>query len=425
MKDVEIIGMLKSYVSKSLVGMGALKGANCQIESIAEVTGGQKITFLWIDTNNVSHRSELTVPNGADGVGIANIEKTSTAGLVDTYTITLTDSSTYTFTVTNGAKGDTGDGIARVEKTGTEGLVDTYTITMTSGATATFTVTNGAKGDPGDDGFSPTIVEDPDNTDEIYKLDITDVNGTIVTPNLKGGGSGGTTNYNALNNLPQINSVTLTGNKGLTDLGIDIPTKTSDLTNDSNFVTDSELGTELADYTPTTQLTTLLADKVDKVSGKGLSTNDYSDADKAIVDSVTSDLAGKVDKETGKGLSTNDFTTALKNKLDGIESGAEVNVIEEIQVNGTALTPSGKAVNIELGINDLTDVDTTGVTDGQVLAYNSTTGEFEPATPTSGGVTSIAVNGVSQIISSGAVDLDVATNLITEAQWTQIQALLT
>lgn len=30
----------------------------------------------------------------------------------------------------------------------------------------------------------------------------------------------------------------------------------------------------------------------------------------------------KVDKETGKGLSTNDFTTILKDKLDGIEEGA-------------------------------------------------------------------------------------------------------
>lgn len=320
MKDVEIIGMLKSYISKSLVGMGALKGANCQIESIAEVTGGQKITFLWIDTNNVSHRSELTVPNGADGVGIANIEKTSTAGLVDTYTITLTNSNTYTFEVTNGAKGDTGDGIARIEKTGTEGLVDTYTITMTSGSTATFTVTNGAKGNPGDDGFSPTIVEDPDNTDEIYKLDITDANGTIVTPNLKGGGSGGTTNYEALNNKPKINNVELTGNKSLADIGINIPTKTSELTNDSNYVNQTALN----------QL-----------------------------------LENKVDKESGKGLSANDFTNALKDKLNGIESSAEVNKIN-----------------------------------------------------------SISVNGVAQSISNKAVNLDVASNLITEEQWTQIQALL-
>ena len=37
-------------------------------------------------------------------------------------------------------------------------------------------------------------------------------------------------------------------------------------------------------------------------------------------------LANKVDKETGKGLSTNDYTTAEKNKLAGIAEGAEANV---------------------------------------------------------------------------------------------------
>ena len=46
----------------------------------------------------------------ADGHGgIANIAKTGTVGLVDTYTITLADTTTYTFTVSNGAKGDKGD----------------------------------------------------------------------------------------------------------------------------------------------------------------------------------------------------------------------------------------------------------------------------------------------------------------------------
>ena len=37
-------------------------------------------------------------------------------------------------------------------------------------------------------------------------------------------------------------------------------------------------------------------------------------------------LDNKVDKVTGKGLSENDYITADKNKLDGIQSGAEVNV---------------------------------------------------------------------------------------------------
>ena len=58
------------------------------------------------------------------------------------------------------------------------------------------------------------------------------------------------------------------------------------------------------------------------------------------------DLNGKVDKVDGKGLSTNDYTTAEKNKLSGVTSGAQVNVIETIKVNGAALTPTSKAVNI-------------------------------------------------------------------------------
>lgn len=42
-----------------------------------------------------------------------------------------------------GVQGETGNGIASIEKTGTAGKVDTYTITMTDGTTVTFEVTNG------------------------------------------------------------------------------------------------------------------------------------------------------------------------------------------------------------------------------------------------------------------------------------------
>lgn len=55
-----------------------------------------------------------------------------------------------------------------------------------------------------------------------------------------------------------------------------------------------------------------------------------------------------VAKESNKGLSTNDYTTAEKQKLAGIASNAEANVITAIKVNGAALTPSSKAVNIDL-----------------------------------------------------------------------------
>lgn len=61
-------------------------------------------------------------------------------------------------------------------------------------------------------------------------------------------------------------------------------------------------------------------------------------------------LGNKVDKVSGKGLSTNDFTTELKNKLDGIASGAQVNVIESIKVNGTAQAITSKAVDISVPV---------------------------------------------------------------------------
>lgn len=57
-------------------------------------------------------------------------------------------------------------------------------------------------------------------------------------------------------------------------------------------------------------------------------------------------IGNKVDKIEGKGLSTNDYTTAEKNKLGGIAAGAQVNVIESIKVNGQAQAIDSKGVNI-------------------------------------------------------------------------------
>lgn len=61
------------------------------------------------------------------------------------------------------------------------------------------------------------------------------------------------------------------------------------------------------------------------------------------------DISGKVDKVEGKGLSTNDFTDNYKDKLDNIEGGAEVNVIETVQKNGTDLPILDKTVNVPVG----------------------------------------------------------------------------
>lgn len=57
-----------------------------------------------------------------------------------------------------------------------------------------------------------------------------------------GGGSSLTTdNYDSLSNRPRINGVTLTGNKSLSALGIVIPTSTRELTNNSGFITSSDI----------------------------------------------------------------------------------------------------------------------------------------------------------------------------------------
>ena len=50
----------------------------------------------------------MPLSSGGSGKGIAKIEKTSSDGLIDTYTITFTDDTTTTFTVTNGAPGAPG-----------------------------------------------------------------------------------------------------------------------------------------------------------------------------------------------------------------------------------------------------------------------------------------------------------------------------
>ena len=66
---------------------------------------------------------------------------------------------------------------------------------------------------------------------------------------------------------------------------------------------------------------------------------------------------GFVAKDGSKVLSDNNYTTEEKNKLSGIESGAEVNEIDVIKVNGTAQTISSKEVDITVPtkVSDLTN----------------------------------------------------------------------
>ena len=94
----------------------------------------------------IDQTAKVVMLKGEGGDTIKSIDKTTTQGLVDIYTITLESGNKKTFNVNNG------NGIKTIEKTSTSGLIDTYTITFDNGETTTFNVTNGEKGEKGDKG---------------------------------------------------------------------------------------------------------------------------------------------------------------------------------------------------------------------------------------------------------------------------------
>ena len=106
-----------------------------------------------IDTYTISFsdgtKSTFTVTNGVDGqsVYITSVEKESSDGLTDAYVIRFSNNTEQRFSVTNGQSIT----IQSIGKTGTQGLVDTYTISFSDGKSLSFTVTNGA------DGLTPYI----------------------------------------------------------------------------------------------------------------------------------------------------------------------------------------------------------------------------------------------------------------------------
>lgn len=71
-----------------------------------------------------------------------------------------------------------------------------------------------------------------------------------------------------------------------------------------------------------------------------------SAADKGKLDSIK--VENILYKEEGKGLSTNDFTNDYKELLENVTANAEPNVLEVVKVDGVALENVNKTVNIDL-----------------------------------------------------------------------------
>ena len=147
------------------------------------------------------------------------------------------------------------------------------------------------KGEPG---FSPTITENADNTDKIYKLDITTADSTFTTPNLKGAdGQGGTGGGEA--NI--IDSISVNGVNVAPDenknVDIEIPSI-------EGLATETYVNNKIADYTKT-------ADLAD-VATSG-SYNDLND--KPTIPTVTDEYNAE-SSEAASGKAINQAMSTLK-----------------------------------------------------------------------------------------------------------------
>lgn len=119
---------------------------------------------------------------------------------------------------------------------------------------------------------------------------------------------------------------------------VTVATKTSELTNDSGFAT-------------TTYVDTSVAGLVDSAPETLDTLNELSAAlgnDPNFATTVANQIGTKVDKVNGKGLSTNDYTTAEKNKLSGIATGANKTTVDSALSTTSTNPVQNKVINTAL-----------------------------------------------------------------------------
>lgn len=133
----------------------------------------------------------------------------------------------------------------------------------------------------------------------------------------------GTTDYEELNNKPSINGVTLSGEKSLSDLGITNPMLLKGRVNSVlDLPSNADVGwLYLVGLTTDENLREYVYTDLGRWEFIGFTNividSSLSDTSENPVQNkvITAALGGKVDMEAGKGLSTNDYTTAEKTKL--------------------------------------------------------------------------------------------------------------
>ena len=255
---------------------------------------------------------------GADGNGIKNIEKTDTVGLNDIYTITMDDDTEYTFVVTNGKDGSAGDIDDNVTQNSSN-PVKSSGIYNALTAKASNTHTHGGISNDGKIGSTNGKIVVTGSGGALQASDIKTINNNslIGTGNIdiQGGGVDIVTSWESTLSDSKVPSEKLTKN---TIDNLNIPTKISDLTNDSDFIeTSSTSGLIKNDGTIDTSAyitSSALSTYVQKSSTSGLIKNDGSIDTSSYLTTGTASSTYIPKTDIVDNLTTNDNTKVLSAK---------------------------------------------------------------------------------------------------------------
>lgn len=138
--------------------------------------------------------------------------------------------------------------------------------------------------------------------------------------------------------------------------------------------------------------------------------NDNDNAD--ILDGKLKELENnKVDKVTGKQLSTNDYTTTEKNKLAGIEAGAEVNdpAFKNVKVGTTTIVADTDADTLEFVAGSNVTITPDATNDKLTISATDTT--YSVATTSANGLMSSTDKSKLDGIATGANKTTLSTSV--------------
>lgn len=195
--------------------------------------------------------------------------------------------------------------------------------------------------------------------------------------------------------LGHISSATAVAKADITALGIPAQDTTYGLaTTSANGLMSSTDKTKIdASYTSAqvdTAIAAAIATLIDSSPDALNTLNELAAAlgdDPNFATTITNALANKVDKIAGKGLSTNDFTTALLDKLNGITAGANTRKYSIAVGNGSTtsivVTHNLNTQNVTVTLRETASPYNVVMTDVQITSVNTVTLIFATA-PASG-----------------------------------------